>query len=87
MGHGHAPGLANGLLPAGHADAAPMRRLPDVPVTGTSGLMGGMWKWILLGLGRHPQTKGRATARLNLNHRATSRLYHRLRCVAGMALA
>ena len=24
---------------------------------------------------RHPQTKGRATDRLNLNHRATSRLY------------
>jgi hypothetical protein len=24
---------------------------------------------------RHPQTKGRVTARLHLNHRATSRLY------------
>ena len=26
---------------------------------------------------RHPQTKGRETDRLNLNHRATSRLYRR----------
>ena len=34
-----------------------------------------MWKRSTVQLVRHPQTKGRATDRLNLNHRATSRLY------------
>src|SRR5262245_19268872 len=51
--------------------------------TRTSGLMSGMWKRGRVGLVRHPPTKGRATDRLNLNHRATSRLYVRrghLRC-------
>src|SRR5262245_3743236 len=43
--------------------------------TRTSGLMSGMWKRGRVGLVRHPPTKGRATDRLNLNHRATSRLY------------
>src|SRR5262245_4615622 len=48
--------------------------------TRTSGLMSGMWKRGRVGLVRHPPTKGRATDRLNLNHRATSRLYDRPRC-------
>lgn len=43
----------------------------------TSGLMSGMWKRSMVKLVRHPQTKGRVTDRLHLNHRATSRLYHR----------
>ena len=41
----------------------------------TSGSMSGMWKRGRVGLVRHPQTKGRVTERLDLNHRATSRLY------------
>ena len=32
---------------------------------------------------RHPQTKGRATDRLHLNHRATSRLYSLLGLTLG----
>jgi hypothetical protein len=43
----------------------------------TSGLMSGMWKRSMVQLVRHPQTKGRDTDRLHLNHRATSRLYQR----------
>ena len=39
--------------------------------------MGGMWKRSMVKLVRHPQTQGRVTDRLHLNHRATSRLYHR----------
>src|SRR5262245_59445965 len=57
--------------------------------TRTSGLMSGMWKRGRVGLVRHPPTKGRATDRLNLNHRATSRLYDRpavFRTEAGCAL-
>jgi hypothetical protein len=41
----------------------------------TSGLMSEMWKRSMVELVRHPQTKGRGTDRLDLNHRATSRLY------------
>src|SRR4029077_8157358 len=41
----------------------------------TFGLMSGMWKRSMVGLVRHPQTKGRVTDRPDLNHRATSRLY------------
>jgi hypothetical protein len=37
--------------------------------------MSEMWKRSMVELVRHPQTKGRVTARLHLNHRATSRLY------------
>jgi hypothetical protein len=44
----------------------------------TSGSMSGRWKrgrgWLM----RHRQTKGPATDRPSLNHRATSRLYHEL---------
>ena len=40
-----------------------------------SGSMSGMWKRSTAGLVRHRQTKGPATDRPNLNHRATSRLY------------
>ena len=41
----------------------------------TSGSMSGMWKRSMVRLVRHRQTKGPATDRLHLNHRATSRLY------------
>ena len=41
----------------------------------TSGLMSGRWKRSMVGLVRHRQTKGPATDRPHLNHRATSRLY------------
>ena len=41
----------------------------------TSGSMSGRWKRSTVQLVRHPQTKGRETDRLNLNNRATSRLY------------
>ena len=41
----------------------------------TSGSMSGTWKRSRAGLVRHRQTKGPATDRLSLNHRATSRLY------------
>ena len=41
----------------------------------TSGLMSGRWKRSMVWLVRHRQTKGPATDRPNLNHRATSRLY------------
>jgi len=40
-----------------------------------SGSMSGRWKRGMGQLVRHRQTKGPATARLPLNHRATSRLY------------
>ena len=40
-----------------------------------SGSMSGMWKRSMVGLVRHRQTKGPATDRPILNHRATSRLY------------
>jgi hypothetical protein len=43
--------------------------------TGLSGLMSGMWKRSMVWLVRHRETKGRATDRPHLNHRATSRLY------------
>src|SRR5689334_2024141 len=43
----------------------------------TSGSMSGMWKRSMVRLVRHRQTKGPATDRLHLNHRATSRLYVR----------
>src|SRR5262249_52354784 len=38
--------------------------------------MSGMWKRSTVQLVRHRQTKEPGTDRLNLNHRATSRLYH-----------
>jgi hypothetical protein len=41
----------------------------------TSGSMSGRWKRGMVELVRHRQTKEPATARLPLNHRATSRLY------------
>jgi len=41
----------------------------------TSGSMSGTWKRSRVELLRHRQTKGPATDRLHLNHRATSRLY------------
>ena len=41
----------------------------------TSGSMSGAWKRSRAELLRHRQTKGPATDRLHLNHRATSRLY------------
>ena len=40
-----------------------------------SGSMSGMWKRSMVRLVRHWQTKGPATDRPHLNHRATSRLY------------
>ncbi len=40
-----------------------------------SGSMSGMWKRSMVRLVRHRQTKGPATDRPYLNHRATSRLY------------
>ena len=40
-----------------------------------SGSMSGMWKRSKVRLVRHRQTKGPATDRPHLNHRATSRLY------------
>ena len=40
-----------------------------------SGSMSGRWKRSMDGLLRHRQTKGPATDRPHLNHRATSRLY------------
>ena len=43
----------------------------------TSGSMSGMWKRSMDELVRHRQSKGSATDRLILNHRATSRLHHR----------
>jgi len=42
----------------------------------TSGSMSGKWKRSMVGLVRHRQTKGPATDRPHLNHRATSRLYN-----------
>ena len=47
-----------------------------MPETGTSGSMSGMWKRSMVRLLRHRQTKGPATDRPNLTHRATSRLHH-----------
>jgi hypothetical protein len=47
----------------------------------TSGSMSGMWKRRTVQLVRHPQTKGRVTDRLHLNHRATSRLYETPRAI------
>ena len=47
-----------------------------MPETGTSGSMSGMWKRSMVRLVRHRQTKGPATDRPNLTHRATSRLHH-----------
>ena len=44
-----------------------------------SGSMSGMWKRSTVRLVRHRQTKGPATDRPHLNHRATSRLYFRHR--------
>jgi len=44
----------------------------------TSGSMSGKWKRSMVGLVRHRQTKGPATDRPHLNHRATSRLYKAL---------
>ncbi len=41
----------------------------------TSGSMSGRWKRGMVGLVRHRQTKGPATDRPSLNHRATSRLH------------
>ena len=41
----------------------------------TSGSMSGKWKRSMVRLVRHRQTKGPATDRPHLNHRATSRLY------------
>lgn len=43
----------------------------------TSGSMSGMWKRSMDELVRHRQSKGSATDRLILNHRATSRLHVR----------
>jgi hypothetical protein len=42
----------------------------------TSGSMSGKWKRSMVKLMRHRHTKEPATDRPNLNHRATSRLYH-----------
>src|SRR6267154_3347253 len=42
----------------------------------TSGSMSGVWKRSMAELVRHRQTKGSATDRLHLNHRATPRLHH-----------
>src|SRR5215471_5859111 len=47
-----------------------------MPETGTSGSMSGMWKRSKVRIVRHRQTKGPATDRPNLTHRATSRLHH-----------
>src|SRR6267378_1406187 len=47
-----------------------------MPETGTSGSMSGMWKRSMVRIVRHRQTKGPATDRPNLTHRATSRLHH-----------
>jgi hypothetical protein len=41
----------------------------------TSGSMSGVWKRKMAELVRHRQTKGSATDRLHLNHRATPRLH------------
>jgi hypothetical protein len=46
--------------------------------TRTSGSMSGMWKRSMVWLVRHRQTKGPATDRPHLHHRATSRLYQAL---------
>jgi hypothetical protein len=43
----------------------------------SSGSMSGEWKRGKVGLMRHRQTKGPATARLHLTYRATPRLYSR----------
>jgi hypothetical protein len=43
----------------------------------TSGSMSGRWKRGTVRLVRHRQTKGPATDRPHLTHRATARLYHR----------
>ena len=48
-----------------------------------SGSMSGVWKRSTVGLVRHRQTKGPATDRPNLNHRATPRLYSGLQQVSG----
>ena len=40
-----------------------------------SGSMSGVWKRDIVGLVRHRQTKGPATDRPHLIHRATTRLY------------
>jgi len=50
-----------------------------MPATGTSGSMSGVWKRSMVRLVRHRQPKGSETDRLNLNHRATPRLYRFLR--------
>src|SRR5215831_1676148 len=47
-----------------------------MPEIGTSGSMSGMWKRSMVRIVRHRQTKGPATDRPNLTHRATSRLHH-----------
>src|SRR6266436_1576036 len=48
-----------------------------MPETGLSGSTSGMWKRSRAELVRHRQTKGSATDRPHLNHRATPRLHVR----------
>src|SRR2546429_9741856 len=47
-----------------------------MPETGLSGSTSGMWKRSMAELVRHRQTKGSATDRHHLNHRATPRLHN-----------
>ena len=49
----------------------------------TPGSMSGMWKRSMARLLRHRQTKGAATDRPDLSHRATSRLYLKSPFVTG----